>query len=77
MKMLIDVMRRPMLSALAVCLTLMVYGYPSAYAQEATDKPIGESWDYTPSMKKIAAGYSETEQDAMFYGTAARVYRIS
>ena len=57
MKMLIDVMRRPMLSAIAVCLTLMVYGFPSAYAQESTDKPIGESWDYTPSMKKIAAGF--------------------
>ena len=29
------------------------------------------------ALKKIAAGYSEAEQDAMFYGTAARVYRIS
>ena len=29
------------------------------------------------ALKKIAADYSEAEQDAMFYGTAARVYRIS
>lgn len=28
------------------------------------------------ALKKIAAGYSEDEQDAMFYRTAARVYRI-
>jgi predicted TIM-barrel fold metal-dependent hydrolase len=27
-------------------------------------------------LKKIAAQYSESEQDAMFYGTAAKVYRI-
>tara|TARA_R110002072_G_scaffold36301_3_gene106970 strand:- start:5411 stop:6412 length:1002 start_codon:yes stop_codon:yes gene_type:complete len=27
-------------------------------------------------FKKIAAGFSENEKDAMFYGTAARVYRI-
>jgi L-fuconolactonase len=28
-------------------------------------------------LKKIAAGFSEAEQSAMFYGTAARVYRLS
>ena len=27
-------------------------------------------------LKKIAAQYSESEQDAMFYGTAAKVYKI-
>lgn len=27
-------------------------------------------------MKKIAAEFSEDEKHAMFYGTAARVYRI-
>ena len=27
-------------------------------------------------LKKIAAGFSEDEQQAMFYGTAARVYRL-
>lgn len=27
-------------------------------------------------LKKIAAGFSEAEKDAMFYGTAARVYSI-
>jgi L-fuconolactonase len=28
------------------------------------------------ALKKIAADFSETEKDAMFYGTAARVYRL-
>jgi predicted TIM-barrel fold metal-dependent hydrolase len=28
------------------------------------------------AFKKIAAGYTENEQTAMFYGTASRVYRI-
>ena len=28
------------------------------------------------AFKKIAAGYSESEQDAMFQGTATRVYRL-
>lgn len=28
-------------------------------------------------LKKIAAGFSESEKDAMFYSTAARVYRIN
>jgi predicted TIM-barrel fold metal-dependent hydrolase len=28
------------------------------------------------ALKKIAAGFSETEKDAMFHGTAARVYRL-
>jgi len=27
-------------------------------------------------LKKIVAGFSESEKDAMFYGTAARVYRL-
>ena len=27
-------------------------------------------------LKKIAAQYSENEQDAMFYGTAAKVYKV-
>ncbi len=27
-------------------------------------------------LKKIAANYSESEKHAMFYGTAARVYRL-
>jgi len=31
---------------------------------------------YWNAMKKIAAGYSEGEQHAMFHDTAARVYRI-
>jgi predicted TIM-barrel fold metal-dependent hydrolase len=31
---------------------------------------------YWNAMKKIAAGYSEGEQEAMFRGTAQRVYRI-
>jgi len=28
------------------------------------------------AFKKMAAGYSETEQHAMFYGTAERVYSM-
>ena len=28
------------------------------------------------AFKKMAAGYSEAEKDALFYGTAARVYRL-
>ena len=28
------------------------------------------------ALKKIAAGFSEDEKQAMFYGTAARVYRL-
>jgi predicted TIM-barrel fold metal-dependent hydrolase len=28
------------------------------------------------ALKKIAAGFSENEKHAMFYGTAARVYRL-
>ncbi len=31
---------------------------------------------YWNAMKKIAAEYSEAEQQALFYGTAARVYRV-
>jgi len=27
-------------------------------------------------LKKIVAGFSESEKDAMFYGTAARIYRL-
>lgn len=27
-------------------------------------------------LKKIAAGFTEAEKDAMFYGTAARIYRV-
>ncbi len=27
-------------------------------------------------LKKIAAGFTEAEKDAMFYGTAARIYRL-
>ena len=27
-------------------------------------------------LKKIVAGFAESEKDAMFYGTAARVYRL-
>ena len=28
------------------------------------------------AFKKMAAGYSETEKHAMFFGTANRVYRL-
>lgn len=28
------------------------------------------------ALKKIVAGFPESEKDAMFYGTAARIYRI-
>ena len=28
------------------------------------------------ALKKIAAGFSAAERDAMFFGTAAEVYRI-
>jgi predicted TIM-barrel fold metal-dependent hydrolase len=28
------------------------------------------------ALKKIAAGFSESEKHAMLYGTAARVYRL-
>jgi L-fuconolactonase len=31
---------------------------------------------YWNAMKKMAARYSEDEQEAMFYGTAGRVYRV-
>ena len=31
---------------------------------------------YWNAMKKIAAEFSESEKDAMFYGTATRVYRL-
>ena len=31
---------------------------------------------YWNAMKKLADGFSEDEKDAMFYGTASRVYRL-
>ena len=31
---------------------------------------------YFNAMKKLVAGASETEKDALFHGTAARVYRL-
>ena len=31
---------------------------------------------YWNAMKKIAADFSESEKDALFYGTATRVYRL-
>ena len=31
---------------------------------------------YWNAMKKIAAEYSDAEQDALFRGTASRIYRL-
>jgi lysophospholipase L1-like esterase len=57
LKALNSLLRQSKLSAIAVCLALMVCGLLAPNTRGADDKTIGESWDYVPSMKKIAAGF--------------------
>jgi L-fuconolactonase len=47
--------------------------FESNYPVDKLSISYGVLWN---AFKKIAAGFSESEKHAMFYGTAARVYRI-
>ncbi len=47
--------------------------FESNFPVDKRSLPCGAYWN---AMKKIAAGYSADEQDAMFFGTAQRIYRL-
>ena len=47
--------------------------FESNFPVEKCALPYSILWN---AFKKIAAGYSEAEKDAMFRGTVTRVYRL-